>query len=847
MKRLYIFILFLGCFITAKAQFGVGGGGSTIVGKISGTVIDSVTKKPLDYATVSIFRSGGKVPLNGVLTDEKGNFKLSGVHPGTYKLSFAFIGYPTKSIDGIVTTPGKPDKNLGTVVVAPSSQQLKEVVIAGQTPIIENHIDKIVYNAEKDITNVGGNASDVLQKVPLVAVDINGNVSLRGDQNVKVLINGKPSGAMSASLSDVLKTIPADQIKSIEVITSPSAKYDAEGSAGIINIITKQKNVSGVSGSVSGGIGTRQNNGNFNLNYNKDRLSVSVNVGGNLTWPQTSITDFAQTFTRTDSIEHQGYTRNSTIKRYGTISSATASYTFNDYNSISSTFRYNRGGFNVNGTQTNGTDTTVNGVALTNPTAYGNSTVQHNLFDGFDWSIDYTHKFHKEGHELDISGQWSHSIVNTDYTNIYSPEILPNQRGINDGTNNEYTFQVDYTLPISKVFKFEAGGKTTIRRLNSIYDIYGGSDLNTIDEVNSNTYGYNQNVYAGYSVFTVTLPKSYTLLIGGRFENTDITGDPTNALQDLQPFTNSYPIFIPSFTIQKQVGTSQTWKLSYSKRITRPSLTYLNPFVNMSNIQSETQGNPELSPEISQTVELNYNTFIKSSVINASIYVKHINNLIESIASPKTIVVAPEDTVNGTITTYQNIGSNNSVGASFFGSVNPVKPLTIRASINAYTYNPNPTGDYSADQTSGGTYVQYNAFGSAEYDFKHDIVTQVFAIENSPRRTIQGTNPSFSLLGFGVKKQFDNKRASLGINVLQPFNKYKYFDQNISSPGFTQTSSTAFPFRSIGLTFSYSFGKLNFSTPKKTNDTNPDDEKQGDQGIGGAPAAPAGGNGGGSR
>jgi len=848
MKRLYIFILFLSCFITAKAQFGVGGSGSTIIGRISGTVIDSVTKKPLDYATVSIFRSGGKAPLNGVLTDEKGNFKISDIHPGTYKLSFTFIGYPTKTIDGIVTTPGKPDRNLGTVVVAPSSKQLNEVVIAGQTPIIENHIDKIVYNAEKDITNVGGNASDVLQKVPLVAVDINGNVSLRGDNNVKVLINGKPSGAMSASLSDVLKTIPADQIKSIEVITSPSAKYDAEGSAGIINIITKQKNVSGISGSVSGGIGTRQNNGNFNLNYNKDRLSVSVNIGGNLTWPQTSITDFAQTFTKTDSIEHQGYTRNSTIKRYGSISSATASYTFNDYNSISSTFRYNRGGFNVNGTQANGTDTTVNGVRLTNPTSYGNTTAQHNLFDGFDWSIDYTHKFHKEGHELDISGQWSHSIVNTDYTNIYSPEILPNQRGVNDGTNNEYTFQVDYTLPISKVFKFEAGGKATIRRLNSIYDVYGGADLNTIDEVNSNIYGYNQNVYAGYSVFTITLPKSYTLLIGGRFENTDITGDPSNALQDLQPFTSSYPIFIPSFTIQKQVGTSQTWKLSYSKRITRPSLTYLNPFVNMSNIQNETQGNPELSPEISQTVELNYNTFIKSSVLNASIYVKHINNLIESIAKPTTTVVAPGDTTNGTLTTYQNIGSNNSVGASFFGSVNPVKPLTIRASINAYTYNPNPTGDYSADQTSNGTYVQYNAFGMAEVDLKHDIVTQVFAIENSPRRTIQGTNPSFSLLGFGVRKQFDNKKASLGINVLQPFNKYKYFDQNISSPGFTQTSSTAFPFRSIGLTFSYSFGKLTFSNPKKASD-NPDDEKQGDQGMGGAPAAPAGGsgNGGGSR
>jgi len=836
MKRFFTLILLLGTILSAKAQFG---GGSTITGKISGTIIDSVTKKPVAYASVAIYYSQGKAPINGAITDEKGSFKLFNIKPGSYRLLITFVGdYKPKTVNPIVTTPSKPDNNVGNINISPSTTSLNEVTITGQGPIIENHIDKLVYNAEKDITNVGGNASDVLQKVPLVAVDINGNVSLRGDANVRVLINGKPSGAMSASLSDVLKTIPADQIKSIEVITSPSAKYDAEGSAGIINIITKSKNVSGVSGSVSGGIGTRQNNGNFNLNYNKNRLSISANIGGNLTWPQTSITNFSQTFTKGDTVSNQSYNRNSTIKRYGSISSIQASYDFNDYNNISSTFRYNRGGFNNTGPQNNNSDTTVNGAVLAgSAAAYSNSTVQHNLFDGFDWSIDYTHKFHKEGHELDFSAQWSHSIVNTNYTDIYSG-VLPNQRGINDGTNNEYTLQLDYTLPISKVFKFEAGGKTIIRRLNSDFDVYE-PDLVTLNPLTSNIYDYDQNVYAGYAVFTVNLPKNYTLLVGSRFENTDITGDPASSTPGLESFTNSYPIFIPSFTIQKQFGTSQTVKLSYSKRITRPSLTLLNPFINTANIQAQTEGNPTLGPEISQTVELNYNTFIKTSVINFSIYYKHIDNLIESIATPISVDVNGE-VLSGTLTDNENIGSNNSWGSSFFGSINPIKPLTIRGSINAYTYKPDPTGLFITDQTANGTYVQYNAFAMAEYDFPSNIVTQVFTIQNSPRRTIQGVNPSFSLLGFGVRKQFDNKKASLGINVLQPFNKYKYFDQNISSPGFTQTSSTAFPFRSVGLTFSYSFGKTTFSNSKpKANPT--DDEKQDDQGIGGAPASPAGG------
>ncbi|MEO6850482.1 MAG: carboxypeptidase regulatory-like domain-containing protein, partial [Mucilaginibacter sp.] len=277
MKRLLILLAIFCSVLSAKAQLGIGGG-STIVGRISGTLVDSVTKKPLDYASVSIFRSTGKSPLNGVLTDEKGNFKLDGIHPGSYKLRIVYVGYPEKFVDGIVTTDSKPDNNVGIVIISPSAKALKEVQITGQGALIENRIDKIVYNAEKDLSSAGGNATDILQKVPLVSVDINGNVSLRGDQNVRVLINGKPSGATSASLSDVLKTIPADQIKTIEVVTSPSAKYDAEGSAGIINIITKQKNISGISGSVSGGMGTRQNNGNLNLNYNKNRFSLSVNA-----------------------------------------------------------------------------------------------------------------------------------------------------------------------------------------------------------------------------------------------------------------------------------------------------------------------------------------------------------------------------------------------------------------------------------------------------------------------------------------------------------------------------------------------------------------------------------------
>jgi outer membrane receptor protein involved in Fe transport len=843
MKRLLLLITIFCSVLTAKAQLGGVGGGSTIVGKISGTLVDSISKQPLSYASVSLFRSGGKSPLNGSLTDDKGSFKIDGIHPGTYKIRIVYVGYPDKFVDGIVTSDSKPDKNMGVIVVAPSAKALKEVQITGTAALIENKIDKIVYNAEKDLTAAGGNATDVLQKVPLVAVDINGNVSLRGDQNVRVLINGKPSGATSASLSDVLKTIPADQIKSIEVITSPSAKYDAEGSAGIINIITKQKNMSGISGSISGGIGTRQNNSNINLNYNKNRFSLSLNAGGNLTWPQTSLTTFYNNIQPNDTV-HTSTRSSGTnyVKRYGAIGNVSANYDFNAFNSLHTNIRLNQGGFNTDANSqsqfTNFLPTIYDRSIGDTSKAYASNSLGHNTFGGFDWNLDYTHKFKKEGEELDLSTQWSHSRTVTDFTNYYTAEF-PNIKNNINGLNNEYTLQADYTLPINKVFKLEAGGKEILRRLVGTSDVFNPDPADpqnfVFNNLNSSVYNYNQNVTAAYSVLTITLPKGYSILVGARDEITTINGAPqvaNPADSTLRPFSNNYNTFIPSLTIQKQLSATQTIKLAYSKRITRPSLQFLNPYDNKTNVLAQTEGNPTLAPEISQTLEFDYITFIKSSVINTSVYYKHTGGLIESIAKP---IVDTASGQPGTLTTYQNIGNNNSFGASFFGSVTPFKNVTFRGSINAYTYKPDPSGIFITDKTQDGTYIQYNAFMSGELDLKTGFIAQVFAIENSPRHTIQGTNPSFSLLGMGVRKQFLKKKASLGINVLEPFNKYKNFDTKLSSPGFTQTSTFAFPFRSVGLTFSYSFGKTTFSNPQQKKGINNDDMKQGGSDTQGPP------------
>lgn len=830
MKRFFTFIAFLALAVTAKAQFG---GGSAITGKISGTLIDSVTKKPVPYISVAVYYSTGKSPINGMLTDDKGKFAIYNLHAGSYRVTFTFIGgYKTKTINPVVTTLSKPDNNLGNVLLIPDNgTELGEVKVTAATPLIENHIDKLVYNAEKDLTSAGGNATDVLQKVPLVSVDINGNVAIRGDQNVKVLINGRPSGITSTSLSDALKAIPADQIKSIEVITSPSAKYDAEGSAGIINIITKSKNISGISGSFSGGIGTKQNNGNFNLNYNKNRFSLSANLSGNLTWPQTTKTAFDQETNYNDTISKTNSSSSSKLKRHALMGTLNASYQFNNYNTLSSDFRINGGGFHLHGTQ----DGSI--ISPTQNAMYSGNTQSDNTLTGFDWDIDYDHKFHKTDEDLDMSVQWSHSVINTNFNYLYTA-VNPSQMGTNDGLNNEYTLQADYTVPLNKTFKLEAGGKSIFRRLSSDYndfnletDSTSGTNAYVFDAINSNNYTYDQNVYAGYGVLTITLPKNYTILAGGRYEETTVRGNPEDAGQsDVLPFSSDYGVFIPSLTIQKAINPSNTLKLSYSKRIQRPSLQFLNPFRNTQSVQAQTQGNPALSPEISQTVELNYNSFIKSSVINFSVYYKHTTNHIEGIAEPIVYTVEGQS-IPATLTTYENIGTLTSWGSSFYGSVNPIKILTIRGSVNVYTYQPDASLLYAVQQTNFSTAVQYNIFGSASVNLPKGLIAEAFIVDNAKQRTIQGTNPGFYIYAFGIKKQFDNKKASIGFNTVNPFGYYENFNQNLHSTNLSQVRYTQVPFQSYGITFSYSFGKTTFTNPtQKKKGVNNDDLKEGDQG-----------------
>ena len=822
MKRFYIlsvFLLFLNC-VYAQQQYpgAAAGAQNNIVGKISGTIIDSLTKIPVDYAAVSLSAVKQTKSINGSLADDKGTFKLEKVVPGKYRLTISFIGYNTKIIEPVTTSNGKPDLNLGTILLVPNSKILQEVVVEGQANVIENKIDKLVYNAEKDVAVSGGTAVDVLRKVPLLSVDYDGNVSLRGSSNIKVLINGKPSGTMAGNIADALKAIPADQIKNVEVITSPSAKYDAEGTSGIINIITKKNNLEGISGSVNAGVGTRQNSGNINLNAKKGRLGLYANAGGHYSWPQTSIISLERINDNGDFNKQNG---ESTTERLATNGSLGADYDFNKYNSISSNlkvnwFQFSFDGFNDNINQFCGVENIFKRI-----------TDNKNKVIGYDWNNDYTHKFKKEGQEVTFAWQLSRSELNNDY-NSYIDQRFRKEIGASDAINKESTFQLDYTHPF-KGITLETGAKAIIRNIDNdskvdSTDLSGG---NRIPVPNRNfIYDYNQNVYSGYATLGFTLAKKYGIKAGARYEQTEIEGNDAGS-GTFAPFKNDYGNFVPSVVISRTFKNFQTVKLSYNKRIQRPSVFFLNPFRNASDFYNQSEGNPYLSPEISDNFELGYSRFIKTTVINAAVYYRTTQDVIENVVKQIDI-----DGESVSLTTFENVGRNNSFGFNFFGSVNPVKPLTLRGNFNVYTY------DISLGQSSANfsnaedkTYLMYNAFLSATYAFPKGLTFETFLITNSPRRTFQGKNPSFNMWNLGLKKELFNKKGSVGINVIDPFNNRKNFTSEINGDGFVQKNNFSIPFRSVGVNFSWRFGNLKVNQNNKRGVKN-DDLKQGESGGG---------------
>lgn len=823
--------------------------GPSITGRIAGVLLDSASRQPVEFATVVLLNAQTQKQLTGVVTDEKGAFKFPEVTLGKYDLSFSFIGYRSKTIKGINLTPQKPDYTTGNFSIAAESVNLGTVEVVGQQAVMENKIDKFVYNADKDITSSVGNAGDVLQRVPLLAVDGDGNLSLRGSSNIQILINGKTSALFSGgNVSDALKSIPADQIKTVEVITSPSAKYDGEGSAGIVNIITKKKSAEGFTGTISASGGTRSNNANLSLNYQRGRFGLNFNGGSFYTPPRPSSStflreDFLSTGTRTLDQQTEG-----TSSFYGPRGTLGMSYDLNAYNSINSTLTFN--GFGQ------ASDNTTKALFLDPASGFRQEYTRiaeaNSLRGGFDWNSDYRHTFKTPEQELSFSFQLTgqNSFTKNSLTQAGNdPNLLRNEKNDNRGINIETTFQMDYAHPFSKKVKLETGVKGVLRNIDSdfTYSKFNEDSKQYVEDLQrSDVFLYDQNVLAAYASFNIKLSDKWGLLAGTRYEHTDIAGKYRN--QERVPFSSDYDNFLPSITINhilKKPGSSV--KLSYSNRIQRPSLRYVNPYIELTDPRDITVGTPLLFPEQTDQLEFTYNTFLKGgTVINAGIFTRFTDAIIE----PYTIVVndvnnIPADQAallnsikpflgqidNGiSITTYQNIGKGTTVGFNFFSSVT-IKKIQLRggATVSHYTGE----GILAGERVTNSGIV-WNGNMNFTLSLPKDLKFEANGFYLSPRVGIQGVRSAYTRSSFGLRKEIWKKKGSIGIVVVQPFKRDVTFPTRLESATFRQNSSYSFAQRSYGLSFSYRFGKLDFNkAPRQRNaKIKNDDLKDGGEGNG---------------
>ena len=817
MKFLTLLLCLFSLSLAAQNYGGGGGGAPALTGTIRGTVTDATSGDPVEFATVVLLSADGSQQVNGTLTEADGTYRMVGVAPGDYQVKVTFLGYSEQTVAEVKTTKKSPDLELAPVALATDAVTLEGVEVTAQASLVENRIDKTVYNAEQDATNTGGDASDVLRKVPLLSVDLEGNVSLRGSSNLRILINGRPSTIFATSVADALKSIPSDQIKSVEVITTPGARYDGEGSGGIINIITKKKDAQGFTGTVNTSVGTRQNNFGLNVNALVGRFGVNGGANGFWSWKR----DAENEFLRTDLSEGTPIRQ---LSQYGTNGSGFfggnanlgAFYDFNAYNSINLSARYNRFGRSQDGT----TDGLIDYFGSEDNVNFSRYNDSKNANSGFDATLDYRKTFDGQpDRELVFALQLSGQDSRTDNLVDQSGDLPIYQRDIintNDGLNLEYTAQLDYTQPAGKNLKLETGLKTVLRRIDSDYRTEvkpndGGTF--TADPTLTDLFLYDQDVYAAYVSANWTINDNWGLVAGTRYEATTIGGD---FRSENPSFENSYHNFLPSIILSRKLSQFSNLKASYNQRIQRPSLFYINPFVAISDPNSLQIGNPDLKPEVVDQYELAFNTYVKGVVINASTYYRKTDDLIESFLN------VDENGIAST-TTFLNIGSSDTYGANLFTSVTLWEKLQLRASLNYGRYN--GTGFIGGEQlTRSADVISGNGGGS--YTFSDKLRADFFVFGRGRQQTLQGSQPSFSLYGVGMNYDI-SPRTALGLRIITPFSRDKVFASSLRGSDFTQESSFTIPFRSFGVTFNHKFGQVDFKAQNRRTRVRNDDQKDG--------------------
>ena len=771
---------------------------------LKGKVVEANSNAPLEYATI-VLKNTATQNISGGITNEKGFFDIK-TPTGTYEISVEYISF--KSIQ-LPTQNLTADKNFGIIKLSEDANSLNEVVIIAEKSTVDIRLDKRIYNVGKDMTVKGGNASDVLDNVPSVSVDVEGNVSLRGNENVRILIDGKPSALVGLSGADALRQLPADAIEKVEVITSPSARYDAEGTAGILNIVLRKGKALGFNGSINSTVGTPdQIQLATNLNQRGKKTNLFSNFGYRYSkGPGNSFTDLRNLtngVVTSSRIEDRIWQR----RRNSFNANIGLEYFLTKKSNLTGTVFYrNTKGSNYSENTIEEFDENFNNT---------DNAIRIQDEDGDDetiqYSLNYTNNFNKDGHKLTIDFQYSDSKENEEAINT-EPGFIDETNITNEASMNTLV-QADYVLPIGENTQFEAGYRGDFQNLTSDFIVTPVSDP---DFDPSNNLEFGQDIHAFYTQYGNKL-KQFSFLLGLRLETTDVKVRllGTNENNDF-----SYTELFPTVNIGFEATEKQSYTLGYSRRLRRPRFWYLNPFESRNSQNIIFKGNPALIPTFTNSFDLGYLNRIGKLTLNASIYYQHSTNNISRVTRQEIREINGNDE-SVLIREPINLATEDRYGFEFTSNYNASKKVRFDGSFNLF--NSRTEGIYTynfLDPGTNETTVITDDLGNSNTSWRARFnarVTLPYAIEWQTRLSYRGPSESAQNVTKGIfsanlafSKEVLKERGTLVLNVSDVFNSRKRnslnYTPNRDNP--TNISDQTFQWRQrqISLNFSYRFNQ----------------------------------------
>jgi len=766
---------------------------------------------PLEYSTVSITSVDDPNYLNGGVTDINGNFAIE-VPSGTYNIKIEFISFESKTFG-----KRKVDSNLdlGTIQLGFSSANLNEVVVIAETTQVEVRLDKKIYNIGKDLTTAGATINDVLNNVPSVSVDVEGSVSLRGNENVRVLINGKPSAMAGFGENNVLGQLPADAIERVEVITSPSARYDAEGTAGILNIILRKEKTLGFNGSLTTNIGSPENYGiTANVNLRSDKFNIFNTTGFNYrNSPGNGYFDtrYAQGFFDR-VVEDRDMQRLG--RRFNT--NFGVEYFLNEHSSLTASAFFNFG---------NDEDITTN----FSDRYQGNDLVQQTIRreaeseedKSSQYSLYYIKKFNDKGHQITADFQYEHdkeekpAFVSERATlNLTSEGIsfLPSEFVFTEETQNEYLFQTDYVLPFGEGSQFEAGYRGNFKNEVTDYNLSIEDEQSGQLELSplTNVFDYTENVNALYTQYGTKFGK-FSFLLGLRMENTQLKGKINTPLTDEElleefgfpidtDFDNNYLGLFPTVNLIFELGESENITLGYNRRINRPRGWYINPFPSRASRTNIFQGNPNLNPAYASAYDLGYLKRWKKLTLTSSLYYQYETDAFERVQQGTGQFFNDIEIIR---TIPINLATNERIGAEAGVLYNPAKWLRLNGSFNFFQFN--TEGEFNGIDYGTKNNSWFARF-SSKVTLPAKIDWQTNANYRGPSENSQTKSDGIFSLDLAFSKEIFNENATLSFNVRDLLNSRKR-NSFTETESFSQESEFQWRQRQITLSLTYRFNQ----------------------------------------